>query len=577
MLLFRLTVYFCSGNKSVLKYFFFCLVFFASLPVRAQYEHLVHKPYADRIDGYFYLYQDLIGLKDFQKIQDKTEEVRRFAREKKDRDLNLEMDLFLVYYDAFFNKAEPQKAVTAITGLIDRSEKEKVFHINVRAIRVLALYYWDQGQYESSFEQYMILDKKLSSTNVYDYPELVRDLLKVGEAYYFFQDYEQAKKYFERIIRLPETAFNTMFMNSARNTLGLCYQKQKDYARSDYYFNEILKTDFPEPKRIWKRIAMGNLGANQYYLKNYDKALPLLKYDFDEAGREGDYGPAAGAAILLADIFLQRNNRKEAWQYIQSAFDNIEKSGQKERLRDLYPVVSKWYIEEGQHTLSKAYLDSTLAATRRYHEQFSAISVLRARQKLSLQEEKLRNAEAELTAQKKDSERRIMVIVMLALIIIIVLGYSILKRDQYAKDMKIKAATQKLEAAQLDLSRFAERITEKNRLIEQLSDQRSEEEKVILINQLKQSSILTEEDWYTYQRTFDSAYPGFISRVKERFPNLSLSEMRYFVLLKLNLSYKEMAVVQGVSPNTIQVLRHRLRKKFNLDSNGAIEEMLRKI
>ncbi len=55
---------------------------------------------------------------------------------------------------------------------------------------------------------------------------------------------------------------------------------------------------------------------------------------------------------------------------------------------------------------------------------------------------------------------------------------------------------------------------------------------------------------------FDKVYPGFITRTRAACPDLSLSELRYFVLSKLNLSYKEMAFMLGVSPNTVQVLRH---------------------
>lgn len=489
----------------------------------------------------------------------------------------MEMDLFLVYHDAFFKKHPSAQSIDAINNLIGRSEKAGIDHVNIRAVRVLAAYYWDQHNYEQAFEQYILLDKKLSATNVFDFPELVRDLLKIGEAYYYFLDYKNAKYYFKRIIRLPETEFNTMFMNSARNTLGLCYQKEKDYTRSDYYFNQILKTKFSEPKKIWRRIAMGNLGANCYYRNEYDKAIPLLEYDFTGAVKEADYGPAAGASILLADIFLSKGNAEKSWTYIQHARGNIAKSGQSDRLRLLYPVISKWYGRKGNQRLSNVYLDSTVLAINHYHEQFSSTKILRAQQKISLQEEKIKNSEIVLVKQQKTNERTLMTTIFAGLVVVMILGYFIYKKELNTKDLTIRISGQELDNARQDLTKFTERITENNKLIEQLQQHRTEEERNELVIQLQQSSILSEEEWHAFQRTFDKVYPGFISRARTVYTDLSLGELRYFVLCKLNLTYREMASILGVSPNSIQVLRHRIRKKFHFTDNEVLEEAIARI
>ncbi|WP_165939998.1 sigma factor-like helix-turn-helix DNA-binding protein [Dyadobacter psychrotolerans] len=557
--------------------FLVLVLLFSQVSAAAQYDSLVHKPYADRIEGYFHLYLELIDLKDSAAIASRAEKIKNFAREKQDPDLEMEMDLFLVYHDAFFKNLPESRAIAAIKNLILQSEKENIWHVNIRAVRVLALYYWEHQRYELAFEQYMVLDKKLSAHNVYDFPELVRDLLKIGEAYYYFHDYPQAKSYFQRIIRLPETDFNTMFMNSARNTLGLCYQKEKDYMRSDHYFNEILKTNFAVPKKIWRRIAVGNLGANCYYRQQYDKAVPMLEDDFQGATRESDFGPAAGAAILLADIFLIKGNAERSWTYIGHARSNIEKAGQRERLQFLYPIISKWYGYKNQTQLSKIYLDSTVSAINQYHYQFSATKVLRAQQKISFQQEELRRAEIVLENQKKANERVLMLIFFSAFVIIFILGYLIHKKRQQAKDLKIQVAMQELEVATQNLKQFTESISEKNHLIEQLQSRWSDEEKNELVNQLQQSTILTEEDWSAFQKMFDKVYPGFIFRAKKVYPDLSIAELRYFLLSKLNLSYKEMSAMLGVSPNTVQVLRHRIRKKLQFSNNEVMEEVINQI
>lgn len=398
--------------------------------------------------------------------------------------------------------------------------------------------------------------------------------MQIGKAYYFFQDYALAGNYFKKAIVLPETPFNTMVINDARNTLGLCYQQLNELDSSDYYFNEVMKTTFPEAT-VWKRIATGNLGANMYLRKQYDKAIPLLETDFNGAVAENDYGCAAGASIILADIYRDKGRLDLAKAFIGHAQHHIQKAEQPDRLRLLYPVMSKWYGATGDAERSKQYVDSSVTAFNRYNEKFSALKVLRAQQKVDRQKEELQLASFALERQRKIAERNFLVLAVLILCFITVLTYFIQRKRQLAKDIKLQAATQELEIAALNLNRFTESILEKNKLIEQLQNRSSEEDKAGIFQELQQSTILTEDDWQSFQLLFDKAYPGFIPRAKEKYPELSIGELRYFVLSRLNLSNKEMAAMLGVSPNAIQVMRHRIRKKLNLPDNTSLDEVIR--
>lgn len=158
-----------------------------------------------------------------------------------------------------------------------------------------------------------------------------------------------------------------MVINDAKNTLGLCYQQLNDLDSADMYFNKVLKTPFPEAQ-VWKRIATGNIGNNMYLRRSCDKAIPLLETDFSGAVAQNDYGCAVGASILLADIFQDKGNMQRAASYIALAKENIEKGQQYDRLRLLYPVMSKWFAAKGDTERSRKYLDSSITATNRYNE-----------------------------------------------------------------------------------------------------------------------------------------------------------------------------------------------------------------
>ncbi len=550
------------------------LQMYLSLPVFAQYDTLLHKPYGKNVLGIHAMYRDLINVPDSTQRAGKAEEIKRFALKHKDRQLVMNVDFFLVFWNAFYQHQPKEVSLRELKEQVKRASEENTDFLRARSLRALAEFYWKiDKNYELAFEQYLLLDKELVAVHQDDYPEIARDLMQIGEAYYFFQDYTIAITYFKRAIALPENEFNTMVINSARNTLGLCYQQLSNHDSADYYFNEVQKTNFPEAM-VWKRIAMGNIGLSMYLRKKYDEAIPLLETDFSRSVKENDYGCAAGAAIALADIYMDKGKMDQSGIFITYAQDYIQKAEQPDRLRLLYPVMSKWYSYSGNAVRAQLYTDSAVSAVNNFHEKYSALKLLRAQQKMSLQATALQQAAFKLEKQSRINQRNLLLITILGLCFILVLSYFIQKRRREALHIKMQSAAHELEIAQLNLKEFTSHIAEKNKLIEELESRRSDEQKMDMIVQLRKSTILTEDDWSNFQSLFDKAYPGFIYRTLDTYPELTISELRYFVLSRLKMNYREIAAILGVSPNTVQVQRHRIRKKLNLETNEMMEEII---
>jgi len=544
----------------------------------AQYDSLLHKSYGENIYGIHAMYNDLIQIPDSASRAKQADVIKDFARKHQDKALERNVDFFLVFWNAFYQRQPKEISLRKLKTQLEQSTQDNIEFLRARSLRALAEFYWKiEKNYELAFEQYLLLDQELTDNIHPDaYPEMARDLMQIGEAYYFFRDYPVAKKYFKKVIAIPENDFNSTVINAARNNLGLCYQQQNQPDSSDFYFNQVLKTTFPQ-SAAWKRVATGNLGYNRYLQQDFENAKPLLEADFNEAVAENDPGDAAGSAITLADIYLENGDIEAAKSFIERAQEYLHKADQPDRLRQLYPVMSKWYAATGNWRRAKLYVDSSILAIDRYNEKFNALQVLRAQQKVDRQQEELQLAAFNLERERKLAERNLLILLVVILSVVLILMYFVQKKRQLSKDLKLQAATQDLEIARLNLNSFTESILEKNNLIEQLQNRNPDEDKSSLIQQLQQSTILTEEDWQDFQLLFDKAYPGLILRFREQYQELSVGELRYFVLSRLNISTKEMAGMLGVSANAIQVMRHRIRKKLNLPENISLEEMIKEM
>ena len=84
-----------------------------------------------------------------------------------------------------------------------------------------------------------------------------------------------------------------------------------------------------------------------------------------------------------------------------------------------------------------------------------------------------------------------------------------------------------------------------------------------MIRDISQSQK-TEKDWELFKNYFEDVKKGFNKKLREINPNLSMHDCRLAALISLNLNIKEAAALLNISPNSVKIARHRLRKRLNV-------------
>ena len=80
--------------------------------------------------------------------------------------------------------------------------------------------------------------------------------------------------------------------------------------------------------------------------------------------------------------------------------------------------------------------------------------------------------------------------------------------------------------------------------------------------------------WKEFEFCFGQVYYGFYKNLNDKVKDLTVREQRMCAFLKMNMSTKEIAAITFQTPNSIDVAKHRLRKKAGLESDEDFNKFL---
>ena len=140
-----------------------------------------------------------------------------------------------------------------------------------------------------------------------------------------------------------------------------------------------------------------------------------------------------------------------------------------------------------------------------------------------------------------------------------------------------------LSAKSKDLASMALGVFAKNEVLEKLRTvvqeslvkgqygRKNLESLLKLINE----NIETQEFWDVFQNNFDLIHEKFFRNLRERYPSLTATDLRFCALLRLNLSTKDIAQMTNLTIRGVEAARYRLRKKLDIpDGTGLVDFLI---
>ena len=414
--------------------------------------------------------------------------------------------------------------------------------------------------------------------------------IALGEIMWRIREYDKCIGYTQK--GLSELLTSTMdkqgkelFTMFCSNTLGLAYQKLGRYDSAFFYYNKALQAQAKVDRPAWKGIISGNMAQIYFAQGKYETALPLFKTDYALSKQYELYDNAGNALQWTARNSLALGKKDSALLQIREAFGLLQKGPQANYLRNAYYTASEIFKALNNNDSSFYYS----GMYNKIHDSIERViyqsSVNIARLRLADQKNRYNILNLQKEKQEQIKQRNYIIGGIIAASCFVLLLISRrnqkLRFKQQLDEQEKLRIDQEMQAAKEQLQMFTQNLVEKTEFIEKLERQMQESNASAgqqeTLSTLSSLTILTEEDWDKFKQLFEKIYPLFFQHLKSKAPDITLAEQRMAALTRLQLTTRQMASMQGISPDSVHKTRQRLRQRMGVSNDTNLEEFFSSI
>jgi tetratricopeptide (TPR) repeat protein len=511
------------------------------------------------------------------------------------KDKNIEMRTLVLFYKGeyqFRNLSNIELALSLMKESLIIADKSGLKKRASLINHGIGMIYYNAQNYPLAFEYLIRADNLMKSIGYEKIPDIAVRLKDIGRAYSGFKNFNKGIYYYKLALNYAEDY--ERIKSNLFNNLGTNYREKMMLDSAIHYYQKALALATENKDSLAIGITTANMG--DLYLLKGDLALAKINLDKGyELCKKYELWQGVGRILLTSiDVDLQQNNIQDAKKKLEETeyLINSGKTNDELTRSEYLKSFAKIYKKENKINEAFNYLEAYIEAKDSLYLQ-KDISMLANLEAQQMTEKHL--TEMQIKEKEKELQKVIRNIIIVVAILILLIAVKIIlnlrakqNREKQILELqkkevefeKTKVETE-LKNARRMLQSFMENIREKNRLIENFSNEvdklkafnepEVEKHKQFIAEKLSEAKILTENDWIKFRKMFDEVHEGFFHRLNMKYENLTQGELRFLALIKLEMSTDEISAMTGVSAHAVRRTSQRLRRKLNLVN---IEELL---
>ncbi|MFC4095492.1 tetratricopeptide repeat protein [Euzebyella saccharophila] len=474
--------------------------------------------------------------------------------------------------------------------------------IIIKARLQLGYFCEDNGVYTEALDQYnkaLLLISTNETDSIY-----LGTLDRIGGVHMLLKNYDTAIGYFEKSKNIAENTGHDYLLGVSYSGLGDCYEKKGNYIMALEYQNKCLEVFERLQNTKGLTLVYESLGSIYEDLQDYEKA----KFFFEKAYHlNGALKNNKSANILnnLGDVFRKTGDYSQGIKYTKESLSIAQLLGDREEEASAYKDLAKAYDLANKPKMAFASLASFVAIDEENEKLYRANQASALQNIYDTREKELRIKQLLHDGEINRFQKWLLAACVIICLVLTTFWFlymrrkrrEILRLQTYEKRLlKSELERKQIEEENLQrevqiknsaLSRYSLQLAQKNKMLSNLSlslknslDRTNLDLKRKLKNVVKdiETNLTQEQEWDEFLAFFKEIHPQFIKKLNdEALSVLSPAELRLGMLLKLNLSSKEIASILHLTPDSVRVARYRLRKKLLIDSKEELSTYLTRL
>ncbi|MBW2937417.1 hypothetical protein KXJ69_04830 [Aureisphaera sp. CAU 1614] len=435
----------------------------------------------------------------------------------------------------------------------------------------------------------------------------------VGVLYIEDKDFYKAKESFLNAYEIAAQLGDKEQMGAYAINLALVGNELGELEFSERYINEALPLleESPNVFLLGQIAKAENLLLKGDLLSAEKLALSILPQmeNLSHLKERITVNDKISVLIILARVYEKLNRPEKALEFAllaRSAEKNIEA-----RIK-IYTLLSQLYSQSNDYEKAVSYKDSVIIATDSLYAIKNGMLFKSEQLKFQVQ-----NYKKELIESKDLLKQERQFYYVLIICVVVFMGFLVLffkntslKHKQRKKIVELELEREKnetllnaqkhqekealvllererlkneLDVKNRELTAKALYLSSKNELIEEIVESISKntqiENNALLkkqINDLKKH-LKKDRQWDSFFIHFEEVNQGFLNKLRAQHPELTPGDIRFITFLYMNLSYKEIASLLNITPQSCRKRKERISKKMNLSSNTSLHVYLANI
>jgi len=363
---------------------------------------------------------------------------------------------------------------------------------------------------------------------------------------------------------------HTSGISMSLNNLAVCYRGLGKRDSVEFYYRKALALNIKLGQKVWEGINYNNLAYNFLVDSKFDSCFSNLNKSID-VFTEIKNNRYLGIVYKQMSIYYEKTgNEALRVKYAQMALELAKKySNLKEEL-DLAEIFQNIYKSKGD--FENAFYYSTL-----YNQIKDSLNQDESLLNLSRLEIKYEIEKREQELKANERQRNFIIIIIgIFLVLVVLFTYMLYARqklkvknnilEQQKLEHEVELKGKELVMNVMNLSKTNEILDGIKEKLSTITVMKEKQEIMESLHSLSRELEHTAERKILdeFEKRFVQVHGNFYDRLLKLYPDISPNEMKLCGFLRLNMSSKEISKLTGQQVRTIEIERHRLRKKLGL-------------